>query len=291
VKTMRRSVLAMIVLAALAPCLRAQDGTEPATNVQRDVEKYLRHLYAFGPDVKLIVSPLKETGIPGLFETTVDVTIDQNHQSATMYVSKDGKYLLRGELDDLTKDPLAETRAKLQIKDAPSIGKPDAPVTIVEFADFECPVCRQLHEVMRDILPKYPQIRFIFKDFPIGQIHPWARTGALAGRCAYQQNPKAFWKIYDLLYDNQDLISADNAWEKMVDYAAQAGLKTDSFKACMASPEAAAAVDASVANGKLLEVNSTPTLFIDGRRVVGADGHLIEQYIQYDLPQEKSAKK
>jgi len=68
-----------------------------------------------------------------------------------------------------------------------------------------------------------------------------------------------------------------------VDYAGQAGLRTDEFRACMTSADAAAAVDANIANGKLLEVNSTPTLFVNGRRVVGADGHQLEQVIQYEL--------
>jgi protein-disulfide isomerase len=156
-------------------------------------------------------------------------------------------------------------------------------VTIVEFADFECPVCRQLHEALRSLLPKYPQVRLVFKDFPLEQMHPWARTGALAGRCAYGQDPKAFWKMYDYLYDNQELISASNAWDKALDYARQAGLKTDDFKACLTSPEATAAVNASIANAKVMDVNSTPTLFVNGRRVVGADARQLEQVIQYEL--------
>jgi protein-disulfide isomerase len=166
----------------------------------------------------------------------------------------------------------------------------DAKVTIVEFADFECPVCRQLHDVMEQILPKYPQVRLIFKDYPIEEIHPWAKTAALAGRCAYDQNPEAFWKMYDLLYNNQDVITADDAWDQIVGFAGQTGLNTDTFKTCMASPQAAAAINASIANAKLLDVNSTPTLFIDGRRIVGADGDAIEKYIQYDLPKQKAAK-
>jgi protein-disulfide isomerase len=200
-----------------------------------------------------------------------------------MWVSKDGKYLLRGEMVDMSKDGFAENRAKLDLKAAPSTGNPLATVTIVEFADFECPVCRQLHEAIRGLLPRYPQVRLVFKDFPLEQMHPWARTGALAGRCAYQQDPKAFWKMYDNLYDHQDLISAANAWDKAVDYAAQSGLKTDVFKACMTSPDATAEIDASIANGKLLDVNSTPTLFVNGRRIVGADAHQLEQIIQYEL--------
>src|SRR5262249_7888778 len=127
------------------------------------------------------------------------------------------------------------------------------------------------------------------KDYPIEQIHPWARTAALAGRCAYQQSPDAFWKMYDMLYDGQDLMSAENAYTKVVDYAGQAGLDQTAFKACLGSPDAAAAIDASVANARALEVTSTPTIFVNGRRIVGADRKLIEQYIQYELAKKPSA--
>jgi protein-disulfide isomerase len=270
------------------PCVLAQNPS-PA-ELKHKVDLYLRNMFAFGPDVKLVVGDFKETGVPGLLETDIDLTIGENKEDAKMWVSKDGKFLMRGELNDMNKDVFAENRAKLELKNAPSTGKPEAQITIVEFADFECPVCKQLHEAVRGLLPNYPQVRFIFKDFPLEQIHPWARTGALAGRCAYQQDPKAFWKMYEYLYDNQDLFSAGNAWDKTVDYAAQAGLNTGAFKACMTSPEAAAAVDASIANGKLLEVSSTPTLFVNGRRIIGADPHQLEQFLQYELLQITAKK-
>jgi len=261
--------------------------TPPPEELKKKVDAYLRYMFAFGTDVKLAVGDFKESGVANLLETNVTVTIGENKEDAKMWVSKDGRYLLRGEMVDMSKDGFAENRAKLDLQAAPVTGNPNATVTIVEFADFECPVCRQLHEAIRGLLPKYSQVRLVFKDFPLEQMHPWARTGALAGRCAYQQDPKAFWKIYDKLYDNQDLISAANAWDKAVDYAGQAGLKPDVFKSCMTSPEATAAVDASIANGKLMDVNSTPTLFVNGRRVVGADPHQLEQIIQYELQHQK----
>jgi protein-disulfide isomerase len=260
----------------------------PQSPIQKSVEAYLRNLYAFGPDVQVTVGPPKETNIPGLLETTIEVTIGGNPETVKFYVSKDAKYLLRGELSDLTKDPLAENLAKLQTKDAPSLGDPNAPITMVEFSDFECPVCRTLHDGLRGLLSKYPQVRLVFKDFPLEQ-HPWARTSAIAGRCAYIQDPKAFWKLYDLIYDNQDVISAENAYSKLTDYASQIALNTDTFKSCLASPEADAAVEASRANGLALEVSSTPTIFINGRRMVGADPHLIEQNLSYELAKRKPA--
>jgi protein-disulfide isomerase len=277
----RTTMIAAIAVALCAAPLRAQSPS--ADELKQKLEAYLRSMFAFGPDVKLAVGEFKESGVTNLLETNITVTIGENKEDAKMWVSKDGKYLLRGEMVDMSKDGFAENRAKLDLRAAPVTGNPNATVTIVEFADFECPVCRQLHEAIRGLLPKYPQVRLVFKDFPLEQMHPWARTAALAGRCAYQQDPKAFWKVYDYLYDNQDLISASNAWDKAVDYAGQAGLKTDVFKSCMTSPEATAAVDASIANGKLMEVNSTPTLFVNGRRIVGADSHQLEQVIQYEL--------
>jgi protein-disulfide isomerase len=286
------SVIAVLAFSVAIPNSRAQQAN-PATAaaqspIQKSVEAYLRNLYAFGADTTVKAEPPKEFGAEGLLEVDVEVKVGENQQTGKVYVTKDGKYMFRGEVSDLSKDPNAENRAKLQLKDAPSLGDPKAAVTLVEFSDFECPVCRSLHDALRGLLPNYPQVRVIFKDYPLEQIHPWARTAALAGRCAYQQDPKAFWKMYDLIYDNQDVISAENAWSKMTDFAAQSGLGVDEFKACMASPGAGSAVDASRANGVQLEVGSTPTIFVNGRRIVGADPHLLEQYIKYELEQRKS---
>jgi protein-disulfide isomerase len=292
------SLTAILALGFVIPAARAQQPQVAAaapsqagqSPVQKSVEAYLRNLYAFGADTTVKIGAPKDIGVEGLLEVDVEVKIGENQQTGKVYVTKDGKYMFRGELSDLSKDPTAENRAQLDTKDSPSLGSANAPVTIVEFSDFECPVCRSLHDALRGLLPNYPQARVIFKDFPLEQIHPWARTAALAGRCAYQQDPKAFWKMYDFIYDGQDLISAENAWTKMTDFASQAGLNPDAFKACMASPEAGAAVDASRANGILLEVNSTPTLFVNGRRIVGADPHTLEQYIRYELDQRKVQK-
>src|SRR6202012_2004796 len=133
----------------------------------------------------------------------------------------------------------------MDLTNATSMGDPKSPVTLVEFSDFECPVCRSLHDIMRGIMQNYPQVRVVFKDYPIEGLHPWARTASIGGRCAYMQGPAAFWKMYDMSYDNQDIISASNAWMKMTEYAGQIGLNADTFRACMAGPEAGAAGDAN----------------------------------------------
>lgn len=269
--------------------LRAQAAPASQSELQKKIERYLRHIYAFGPEVKLTIPEPKDSDVPGLLVTTVELVSGESHDTAKMYLSKDGKFLIRGDVSDMGKDPLAETRAKIDLASAPFTGAEHPTVTVVEFADFECPVCKSLHEQLRTILPNYPQVKFYFKDYPIEQIHPWAKTAALAGRCAYTQNPKSFWKIYDSFYDGQDLISAANAWDKATDFAGQAGLDQAAFKSCMASKEAVDAVDASVANARTLDVSSTPTVFINGRRVVGADAATIERFIQYEVANQKSA--
>lgn len=287
-KALKNLVVAGIVLISLAtPHLATAQGA-PQSELQKKIEQYLRHIYAFGPEVKLVVPEPKDSEVLGLLVTTVELTSGDSHDTAKMYLSKDGKFLFRGDMTDLSKDPMAETRAKIDLKGAPYLGSPTATVTVVEFADFECPVCRQLHDQLKTVLPNYPQVKFYFKDFPIEQIHPWAKTAALAGRCAFTQKPNAFWRMYDGFYDSQDLVSAANAWDKAVDFAGQAGLDQAAFKSCLASPEAAAAVDASVANAKLMEVTSTPTIFVNGRRIVGADTATIERYIQFELAEKKS---
>src|SRR4029077_7790219 len=174
------------MLAQSAGSASGKSAATPSTALQKSVETYLRHLYAFGPEVQLTVSAPRESEVPGLLVLPIVLKDGEHSQPAKFYVSKDGKYLVRGEVSDLSKDPLAEARAHIQMRDAPALGDPKAPVTLVEFSDFQCPVCRSLHDVLRGLLPNYPQVRVVFKDFPLESLHPWARTAALAGRCAYQ---------------------------------------------------------------------------------------------------------
>ena len=266
-----------------------QPASAPAslTQTQKSIENFLRNYYALGPEIKITVGAPTEFANSGILESAIEVITPENTEHVKMYLTKDGRYLIRGEINDLNTNPLTDTVKKIQIANSPVLGNPNAPITLVEFSDFECPVCRNLHDSLRGILPNYPQVRVIFKDYPLDTIHPWARTAALAGRCAYQQDPNAFWKMYDSIYDAQDLISASNVYEKVTEFAAKCGLNPEVFKACMSSPQATQAIDASVANGNLLEVRSTPTVFVNGRRIVGADPRIVQQYLDYEVAQLK----
>jgi protein-disulfide isomerase len=276
---------------AQAPPSQPQSQTSPqapapkqtSPDLQQKIEDYLRNLYAWGPAFHLKIGPLKDAPVPGLYEFTMEVTVGEQTDSGVFYVSKDGRFLVRGEIQDMTHDPLAEVRAKLNLTDAPSKGPSDAKVTLVEFADFECPSCRELHNILREIEPRYPQVRLVFKDFPLANIHPWAVTAASAAHCAYQQDHAAFWKMYDRIYDGQDLISPANVWDKVLDFAGQDGLDTARMRTCMAEPATTQYLDRTLKEGQQLRVANTPTIFVNGRRLIGPDRATLEQFLNYEL--------
>lgn len=251
--------------------------------LQSRVEGFLRKIYAWGPAFRVKVGPLKDAAVPGFYEVPVEVTYGSQSDTSLFYVTKDGRYLLRGDMQDMSSDPMAAVRSQLRLANNPSKGPADARVTVVEFADFQCPTCRQLHNVLREIAPSYPQVRFVFKDFPLIQIHPWAMTAALAARCVYEQSPESFWKVHDAIFDNQDATDPQNARSRMLDYATQAGLDPEKIRSCMDSPDATRAVQENMKEGQALKVANTPTVFVNGRRLIGVDRNLLEQYIQYEL--------
>ncbi len=266
-----------------APARPIAETSSPTAAIEKRIEAYLRNLYAWGPSFRVKIGPLKDAQAPGFYEVSVEVTAGEHSDSGVVYVSKDGRFLLRGDIQDMNADPLAGVRSQIKLANNPSRGPANARVTVVEYSDFQCPSCRQLYQTLRAIPPNYPQVLFVFKDFPLTQIHPWAFTAAIAGRCAFQQNPNAFWKLHDSIFDAQELISANNAWEKMLDFATQAGLDPEKFRTCMAGSQAPQAVMQNVSEGQALKIANTPTVFVNGRRIIAPDRATLEQYIQYEL--------
>jgi protein-disulfide isomerase len=264
----------------------------PADEAQflKNSEAFVRKLFAWGPEFQVKLGPASPSPAPDYYLVPVQITFDGQSDSGVLYISKDGKTLLRGELFDTSADPFAANRARLRLEGNPSKGPADARITLVEFSDFQCPHCRQLYEAMKTLSPRYPQIRIVFKDLPIAAVHPWAETAAIGGRCAYMQSPDAFWKIHDALFENQDFISAANIWSKLVEFAGQAGLDKDAFKACLASPEPQKAVEANIADARIMSVTSTPTVFVNGRPVVGGDPTTLQQFIDYELGGKQAAQ-
>jgi protein-disulfide isomerase len=250
--------------------------------VESRVEQYLRNLYAWGPTYDVKVGATKPSPIAELLEVPVTVSIGGQSDTAVVYVSKTGNFLIRGELTDMSVDPFADIRSKLHVGSSPSVGPADAKITLIEFADFECPSCRQLDLVLRELLPRHPEIRLVFKHYPLTDLHPWAMTAAIASQCAYQQSPSAFWKIHDAIFDAQDVISPSNVWDKMLDLANQLGLNAEVYRACMINPETSSQVQSIIDEGHALTITATPTTFVNSRRVVGPDKLMIEQYVTFN---------
>ena len=272
-----------------SPATGASSASAPADRAQllKSTEAFVRVLFAWGPGMEVKLGPLSQSPAPDFYAVPIQVTLNNQAESGEVYVSKDGKTLLRGDMYDMASDPFAANRAKLRLQGSPAKGPANARVTLVEFADFECPHCAVLYQNLKSIETRYPQVRIIYKDFPLIQIHPWAQTAAIGGRCAFEQSPAAFWKVHDLIFDNQDVLSAENVWGKLVEYASQAGLDAGTFKSCLASPDAQKAVDTSRAEGVAVGVNSTPTVYVNGRPVPGGDPVTVEQYIEFELGAKK----
>ena len=284
-------LVALSIFFAALPCIaqtspRSNSSQAPVSSDQAQVLKttdaYVRNLFAWGPDFQVKVGPLSQSPAADFYIVPIRVSVNDQTDTGEVYVSKDGKTLLRGEMFDMSTDPFAANRAKLHIEGNPSEGSSDARVTIVEFADFQCPHCRELDEALKNIEGHY-KFRLVYKDFPISTIHPWADTAAIGARCAFMQAPEAFWKLHDAIFKNQELISTENIWDKLGEFAAEAGLDKDAFKSCMSSPEAKRAVEANREAGMALSITSTPTLFVNGRPVIGGDIGPLQHLIEFEL--------
>ncbi len=159
---------------------------------------------------------------------------------------------------------LEPLRVQVDAGTGPARGPAGAPVTIVEFSDFECPYCRTLARNMSEVTRQYgDRVRLVFRQFPIESIHRNAMAAAKASVCASDQGK--FWEMHDLLFGGGTLAEAD-----LLEKASRAGLQKDAFQACLASPAATDRVRADIKAATSLGVSSTPTFFVNGRPMLGA---------------------
>jgi protein-disulfide isomerase len=162
-------------------------------------------------------------------------------------------------------DPAAAP-VKLNLENQPSFGPPNAPVTIVEFGDLECPSCRAEAPILRELIPNLNpgQVRVVFKDYPLESIHPWARAASIAARCIFRQNKDAFWKFFDWDYQNQDDINLENLKSKVLGWAGGNGIDASRLEQCIDSKATDAEVAQNITEGKAAGVKGTPTVFVNG---------------------------
>ena len=142
-------------------------------------------------------------------------------------------------------------------------GPADAPVTIVEFSDYQCPYCLRAEQVLGELLDEFPEkVRLVFKDFPL-RFHGGAEPAAVAARCAGESG--RYWEYHDMLFVAQ----GDFARADLITYAVRLGLPREPFIACLDGGRYRAAVQADVREGRAAGVTGTPTFFVNGRRMAG----------------------
>ena len=174
----------------------------------------------------------------------------------------------------------AEARAlaeRLQTAAAglPARGNPDAPITIVEFSDFECSFCKRASGTVDEVLAAHDDVKLVYMHFPL-QMHPWAEPAALASTCAAQQSDGAFWTLHDAYFENQRALSTQNVVSESLGYLQGAGIDLAAWSTCVtdasseAHRQASAVVEAQTALGEQLGVRGTPAFFIEGRMLSGA---------------------
>ncbi len=161
--------------------------------------------------------------------------------------------------------PPPVTRVDVSIKDAPFRGATDAPVTIVEFSDFECPYCKEAHSTLIQLLEKYAgKVKLVHRDFPLESIHHQARRSAEAARCAQDQGK--FWQYYDALFKESPKLSPGD----LNRYAAQVGIDSKKFDACLEASPHKNTIQRDIDEGRRLGITGTPAFFINGRPISGA---------------------
>ena len=162
------------------------------------------------------------------------------------------------------KEPSSPTIQVNLDKDDNTLGPDHAPLTIIEFSDYQCPACRRNHEVVRELRQTYQdRVRWVFKDFPMPS-HKWARGAALAARCAAEQGK--FWQYQDLLFASQEELSTDH----LTQLARELGVEMEPFSQCLEAGKFSAHIDKDVEQGRKYGFNTTPTFVINNRVIPGA---------------------
>ena len=262
----------------MAAGCKAQD--EPiSAKVDRRIEILVRSQLNVPQDWQVAVGARGKSDIAGY--DTVPITFSSSadptkRQTLTFLLSKDGNTLARLSKWDLSKDP-SET---ISTDNRPVRGNPQAKVTIINFDDLECPYCARMHaQLFPDTLNRYKdQIKVVYKDFPLTEIHPWALHAAVDANCLATQSPTAYWNYVDYLHTHgEDITGPDRDAAKSAatldkvarDEGQRSKLDSGKLDACITKQDDSI-VRASMKEGDALGIDGTPTLFINGERLSGA---------------------
>ncbi len=272
----------ILPLAASIGC-RAQ--TTPGPDSQKDdlskkIEQQVRFHYKVPPQVQVKVgSPSQSSDFANYDSVVVTIDNGQKKEDFTFLVSKDRSQMIRLTKFDLTKDPYAELMSKIDIKGRPVRGAKASKVVVVNFDDFECPFCARLHQTLfPEIFKEYgDRVTFIYKDYPLEEIHPWAIHAAVDANCLAAQSSDAYWDFADYIHGNQHDVSDQKTPQSRFDeldkltllQGQKHSLDVTKLQACVKAQDDTA-VKASIKEGDVLGVEATPTLFINGEKMDGA---------------------
>ena len=255
-----------------------------ALPTMEEVEASMKRSFGYDPGVTWQIYEIKESSIPGLAEVLVSMN---KQQPVHLFLAPGAQIAIAGQILPFGPDPFAPARANLKGAFGPSRGGQNPPIDIIEFSDLECPHCKVAQPILAKLFADFPQVRFIFQQFPLpASLHPWALKAAQYADCAGQMDKDAFWKYVDSIFENQGGIALATADDKLKELATAAGYDAQKISTCAASPETDARIKKSLALGATLEVNETPSVFINGRRVPGIANipyDNLKQLVQFEI--------
>src|ERR1700691_1942039 len=274
VTLIRRSFLLLMVICV--GCV-AQSASPDLT---KKIERQVRSYYHVPPEVHVLVgAPSPSADFPIYDALTVTIQGDERKQDLTFLISKDRSSMMRMTKFDLNKDPLAETMSKIDTTGRPTRGVKASKVVVVNFDDFECPFCSRMHQTLfPTIFKEYgDRVTFIYKDYPLVEIHPWATHAAVDANCLAAQNGDAYWDFADYIHANQHEVSNEKtpgarleALDKLALLQGQKhNLDVVKLQSCIKAQDESA-VKASMKEAEGVGVEATPTLFVNGQKIDGA---------------------
>ena len=289
-------LLSGIAIAQTKPSLSTRPAAKqpaPAAEVatvlptEDTVNSFLFQMFGYDSTITWKVSEIRPSEISGLAEVSVVITNPQGSNLNRLLVSSDGKHAISGDILPFGAKPFEEARAKLESGvNGPAKGSAKAAVTIVEFSDMQCPHCQKAAATIEQLLAQEPDAHFVFQNFPL-PMHNWAEKAAAYVDCVGRASNEAVWKFIQKTFDDQANITEANVDEKLKDIATASGANVAEIAACAAKPDTKGRIEASVALGRSVGVNATPTLFINGRNFPGgAPVDLLKKVVDFQASQK-----
>lgn len=244
-----------------------------SAEVKRRILTEIRSRYSVPEQINIALAEPKPGNTNGYDDLMVTFSGGTHTTTHEFLISSDRKTLAHLEKIDISQDLMS----KIDLKGRPVRGNADARVTIINFDDFQCPFCSRMHSTIFDnVFKDYAsRIRVIYKDYPLQEIHPWAMHAAIDGNCLGEQNSQAYWDFADYVHANQRVVAGKSRTEAFAnldgaakDQATKHQLDQGKLQACVQKQDETA-VRASIAEGDKLGIDSTPTLFINGEKLLG----------------------